>query len=364
MRKKLLSILALLCLTVSGAWADDNNPSSGCGDPNVNNGMNVTWILTNDGVMTISGSGAMADYEDPDDRPWSDQIANITSVVINEGVTRIGNKAFYDCSSLTTVTIYASPCTLGDGVFTSCGNLTHIYVFSDKVVNYKSYGSIVTAIPNVTVSGVTANQDPENTSNYWCTYYHPAANVKINTADVKIFTVSLSDDELTLNDVTGNGVIKAGQAVVLKATASGDLDMELTSSAPTGDFSGNELRGTTASMKGNGHIYVLNQKNEFGVGFYKLDPDGTIEANKAYLYAEVTGGGEGGSLAREFFLFDEATGIVELKNSRIEELKSDDAWYSLDGRKLDGRSAEGRLQAKKATTKGLYIVGGKKVVIK
>ena len=363
MRKKLLSILALLCLTVSGAWADDNNPSSGCGDPNENDGMNVTWILTNDGVMTISGSGAMADYENPIDRPWSDHIANITSVVINEGVTRIGNKAFLNCSNLTTVTIYASPCTLGDGVFTNCGKLTNIYVFSDEVVNYESYSSKVTAFPK---PNVTANQDPENTSNYWCTYYHPAANVKINTAGVQIFiawVVGEESDELKLKKVNGN-VIKAGQAVILKAPVGGNLDMELTSSAPTGDFSGNELRGTTASMKGNGHIYVLNQKNEFGVGFYKLDPDGTIEANKAYLYAEVTGGGEGGAGAREFFLFDEATGIVELKNSRIEELKSDDAWYTLDGRKLDGRSAEGRLQGKKATTKGLYIVGGKKVVIK
>jgi len=363
MRKKLLSILALLCLTVSGAWADVLY-SGPCGTSGHEN--DVRWSLTNDGTFTVHGSGAMADYEDPDDRPWFDHIANITSVVINEGVTRIGNKAFYDCSNLTTVTIYASPCTLGDGVFTSCGKLTNIYVFSDKVDNYKSYGSIVTAIPNVTVSGVTANQDPENTSNSWCTYYHPAANVKINTSGVQIFiawVVGEESDELRLKKVNGN-VIKAGQAVILKAPVGGNLDMELTSSAPTGDFSGNGLMGTTSSMKGNGHIYVLNQKNEFGVGFYKLDPDGTIEANKAYLYAEVTGGGEGGTYAREFFLFDEATGIVELKNSRIEELKSDDAWYTLDGRKLDGRSAEGRLQGKKATTKGLYIVGGKKVVIK
>ena len=107
---------------------------------------------------------------------------------------------------------------------------------------------------------------------------------------------------------------------------------------------------------------MLNAPEGTGAGFYKLESTGTIDANKAYLFHD--GGGEGGTGAREFFGFAEATGIVELKNSRIEELKSDDAWYSLDGRKLDGRSAEGRLQGKKATTKGLYIVGGKKVVIK
>ena len=102
---------------------------------------------------------------------------------------------------------------------------------------------------------------------------------------------------------------------------------------------------------------MLNKTDENGVGFYKLSANGIIAAGKAYLtYSGTTGS------ARQFFLFDEATGIVELKNSRIEELKSDDAWYSLDGRKLDGRSAEGRLQGKKPTTKGLYIVNGKKVI--
>ena len=51
---------------------------------------------------------------------------------------------------------------------------------------------------------------------------------------------------------------------------------------------------------------------------------------------------------------DETTGIEELKNGRIEELKWAGAWYSLDGRKLD----------KQPTKKGLYIYNGKKTVIK
>lgn len=51
---------------------------------------------------------------------------------------------------------------------------------------------------------------------------------------------------------------------------------------------------------------------------------------------------------------EETTGVVELKNGRIEELKFDGAWYSIDGVKLD----------KKPTRKGLYIFNGKKIVIK
>ena len=51
---------------------------------------------------------------------------------------------------------------------------------------------------------------------------------------------------------------------------------------------------------------------------------------------------------------EETTGVVELKNGRIEELKFDGAWYSIDGLKLD----------KQPTRKGLYIFNGKKIVIK
>jgi hypothetical protein len=50
----------------------------------------------------------------------------------------------------------------------------------------------------------------------------------------------------------------------------------------------------------------------------------------------------------------DATGVVELKNSRIEELNSDDGWYSMDGRRLQGKPAQ----------KGVYIHQGRKIVVK
>ena len=352
MRKKLLSILALLCLTVSGAWADVLY-SGPCGTSGHEN--DVRWSLTDNGTFTVYGSGAMADYTDPDDRPWSVRTESITSVVINEGVTRIGNKAFLNCSNLTTVTIYASPCILGDGVFTSCGNLTHIYVFSDLVDDFKkasdwsSYTGIISAIPDVTAHEGATGQ-------YWATYYNELADVQMPEG-TQVFKVHLDDLELTLTKIE-DGIVNRGEGVVLKSN-SASITLASAASPSKYSYEGNSLLGTMTKItttKGDDFYYVLH-KESAGVGFYKLSDDGgIIDANKAYL---VDGGGIGEPNAREFFLFDEATGIVELKNSRIEELKSDDAWYTLDGRKL-----EGRLQGKKATTKGLYIVGGKKVVIK
>ena len=66
------------------------NPQGTCGD-------NVTWELaltSTSGILTISGTGAMADYDGPDDQPWKDYRSSITKVVIGNGVTSIGNNAF------------------------------------------------------------------------------------------------------------------------------------------------------------------------------------------------------------------------------------------------------------------------------
>ena len=66
------------------------NPQGTCGD-------NVIWELaltSTSGILTISGTGAMADYDGPDDQPWKDYRSSITKVVIGNGVTSIGNNAF------------------------------------------------------------------------------------------------------------------------------------------------------------------------------------------------------------------------------------------------------------------------------
>ena len=57
-----------------------------------------------------------------------------------------------------------------------------------------------------------------------------------------------------------------------------------------------------------------------------------------------------------------ASGIITTNFTN--STNADNAWYTLDGRKLNGRSAEGRLQGKKPTRAGVYINNGKKVVIK
>ena len=194
------------------------------------------------------------------------------------------------------------------------------------------------------VEGVVANQDPDKTSDYWCTYYNPTTNVKVSTAGVSIYKAALSGETLALSKVDGN-VIKGGQAVVLKSTVGGELDMVETSDAATGDYTGNELKGTTEAINGNGKIYVLNCTQENGVGFYQLSTTGTLGANKAYLEYN-------GSNARAFFSFgfdDETSGI---ENTSSTDDTNRGEVYDLQGRQV------------KQPARGLYIKSGKKVVIK
>ena len=99
-------------------------------------GANLTWTLNN-GVLTISGTGAMTNYSyeripdigDVTTAPWGIHTASLQSLVLNEGITHIGDCAFAVCTGLTgSLTIPNSVISIGDNAFNNCfgftGNLT------------------------------------------------------------------------------------------------------------------------------------------------------------------------------------------------------------------------------------------------
>jgi len=63
-------------------------------------GTNLQWVLTEDGTLTISGTGDMNSYFSSSYVPWSRYTANITRVVVQEGVTSLSDYAFYNCTKL------------------------------------------------------------------------------------------------------------------------------------------------------------------------------------------------------------------------------------------------------------------------
>jgi Flp pilus assembly protein protease CpaA len=87
----------------------------------------LTWVLTDDSVMTINGSGAMPNY-DENIPPWDNFYEGIKSIIIGNSVTTIGSSAFSNCSSLTSVTIPNSVTTIGNGTFSDCSRLTSVTI--------------------------------------------------------------------------------------------------------------------------------------------------------------------------------------------------------------------------------------------
>ena len=137
-KKKVLTFLLALVVGAGTLFAE----SGTCG-------ANVTWDLT-DGVLTISGTGDMTDFTYESPAPWYDIRESINTVVINSGVTTIGERAFELCENVTTVTIPNGITKIGDsairgtkitsitiptsvtyigsGVFDVCRKLTSVFI--------------------------------------------------------------------------------------------------------------------------------------------------------------------------------------------------------------------------------------------
>lgn len=95
--------------------------SGDCGD-------HTSWILTSDGVLTISGSGRMAGWGSYTQVPWYDFAQQIFTVNINSGVTSIGDLAFARCEYLTNVKLPDTMTRINLGAFAGCRRLTEIVV--------------------------------------------------------------------------------------------------------------------------------------------------------------------------------------------------------------------------------------------
>ncbi len=114
MKKKLIAWLLVICMAISllpaAALADTAAKSGKCGD-------NVTWTLSNDGTLTISGKGKMWDYgtSTHGDAPWA--YIGVKNVVVNDGVTTIGEQAFAGLFYLESASIPKSVNNIGRQAF-------------------------------------------------------------------------------------------------------------------------------------------------------------------------------------------------------------------------------------------------------
>ena len=101
-------------------------------------GENLTWELDDEGTLTISGTGNMGNYGGAGHTPWYSNSSAIQTVIIEDGVTSIGNYAFYDCTNLRSVTIPNGVTSISTYAFCECNSLTSVTI-PDSVTSIGNY---------------------------------------------------------------------------------------------------------------------------------------------------------------------------------------------------------------------------------
>ena len=107
----------------------------------------MNWSLNGKGTLTISGKGDMKYYY-YSDRPWHKYKDKIKKVVVEDGITSISSKAFYDCPNLTEVSIANTVTSIESSAFSNCTSLKSI-----------SFPSNVTKLGNNVLTNCTSLED-------------------------------------------------------------------------------------------------------------------------------------------------------------------------------------------------------------
>ncbi|MCM1174697.1 MAG: leucine-rich repeat protein [Blautia sp.] len=140
---------------------DDSEAGSLIAEGTLDGGL--SWKLTKEGTLTVSGEGAMPDFNSAAEQPWSDNGSVIRKVVVGEGVTSIGSCAFRGCgvlsaeipssvesigssafrgSSIISVTIPSGVKTVGDSAFCECQDLGSVTVGEGvETISPNAFGS-------------------------------------------------------------------------------------------------------------------------------------------------------------------------------------------------------------------------------
>lgn len=143
--KKLIAVLSALCMmmtiningtgrdfilvnadestesTSESSKATENQYSGSCDE-------NAVWTFDSEsGTITISGTGEMENYLNKT-RPWKTYSTDITSIVIEEGITTIGSDALRDCGKLVSVSLPSSLTVIMKNAFCNCMSLENIVI--------------------------------------------------------------------------------------------------------------------------------------------------------------------------------------------------------------------------------------------
>ena len=277
-------------------------------------GPHLKWHLTDDGVLTISRKGIMKDYTS-----WSPWIYDsVKRVIIADGVTTIGDNAFNGCSSLTSVTIPNSVTTIGWRAFNGCSSLTSVTI-PVTIIGWSAFSgcSSLTSvtIPNsVTIIGGSAFSGCSSLTSV-------TIPNSVTTIERSAFSSCTNLQKVNI----GNSVKSIGEQAFYECTKLTQISSEAVVPPTCG------LNVFAGINKSNCKLIV--PKNS--IDAYKQAPDW-----KDFLLIE------GNTTGITSTVYNKA-GLADV--------------YTIDGTKRLSKASTDEINA---LPKGVYIVNGKKIIIK
>ena len=266
---------------------------------------NDCTVTLDNGTLTVSktagaATGAMADYMQYD-APWKDYSSYIKSVIVEDGVTHIGDQSFNECENLETITVNSNLTSTGYQFAYSCNNLKTV-TFNGNVVDFDDIssceklesvtfnGNVGTIKPcgfdsNSSLKNVTFNGSVEH-FDYYAFVYCPSLETVTLTPQA---SGTLYIDE----EVTDNTTAKIKYANTSGYLYDGETRIE--DGALVGDLQGKTLTwgpvykdGIGAQLVG----YSLSLDGDIGVNFYMELADDVAASETAYMQFTIPAGSE------------------------------------------------------------------------
>jgi hypothetical protein len=198
----------------------------------------ITWTLSDDGTLTISGTGNMTDYEYFNDAPWFYRRSEIRNVIITVGVTSIGDRAFYNCSSLASINIPESVTEINMLAFFYCSSLTSVVIpegtksLFQTFMGCESLSSVVipASVTSLTFNTFSGCVSLKEITNYATTPQSVEEDVfdQVDKANCKLYVPSSAVEAYRAAEVWKDFDIKVAQGVEGIVVPTGDAQKILT----------------------------------------------------------------------------------------------------------------------------------------
>ena len=302
-------------------------------------GPNLKWHLTDDGVLTITGNGEMDDYYIFS--PWRD--SDVKRIIIGNRVTTIGQTAFSGCSSLTSVTIPNSVTTIGGYAFSGCTSLTSVTIPNSVTTIGEAAFSNCSSLTSVTIPNSVT------TIGGWAfSICSSLTSVTIPNSVTTIGDNAFMGCSSLISVTIPNSVTTIGSEAFSDCTNLQKVNIG-NSVKTIGEFAFNKCTNITQISS----EAVVPPTCESGVFFYVntskcklIVPKNSLDAYKqAYQWEDFS------------LIEGSTTGIT---NTVYNKAGLADV-YTIDGAKRLSKAGTDEINA---LPKGVYIVNGKKIIIK